>query len=222
MHMCYGLHMRTSPMRHTLAVLRSTIGLGQKGMAELVDCSTRTIQAIELHSPDTPGLKLSERLAYEISVKTGVSLEWLMKDDVEAPILGRNGKPYTLEAYERTRAGEIGGDRNFPMAMIGIPTWLSQVCRASLEAHERGESELLYYRLAAATSPVMEQFDGHDDLLQKWNASIQKVLAPGGDLASKIKAIPALISEILTDYYGQLGEQMKARATAKSKARRNR
>ena len=62
--------MRPSPQRHTLAVLRTLIGLTQKEMAQLLDCSTPTIQAIELGK-----LKLSLDLAQRVQFQTGVHPE---------------------------------------------------------------------------------------------------------------------------------------------------
>ena len=50
--------MRLSPQRHTLAVLRTVIGITQKEMAEILECSTATVQAIELGK-----LKMSMKLA---------------------------------------------------------------------------------------------------------------------------------------------------------------
>jgi len=49
------------------------LGLGQKEMASLLNCSRPTIQAIELGK-----LKMSERLAQEAAQATGVSLMWLL------------------------------------------------------------------------------------------------------------------------------------------------
>jgi transcriptional regulator with XRE-family HTH domain len=72
--------MRNSPLRHTLAVLRTTIGLTQKEMAELVGRSTRTIQAIELGQ-----LSLGEDLALRIGEATGVDVNWLLDGNPDVP-----------------------------------------------------------------------------------------------------------------------------------------
>ena len=98
MHMGYALHMRRSPLRHTLAVLRNTIGMGQKEMAELVGRSTRTIQAIELGQ-----LQLSEDLAMRIAAETGIEVGWLLENDLSKPPIGRmaNGVDRSLHPYDR-------------------------------------------------------------------------------------------------------------------------
>src|SRR5436190_20090699 len=102
--------MRPSPLRHSLAVLRSFLGLTQKEMADLVECSTPTIQAIELGK-----LKLSEKLGVTLATKTGVSLDWLMSNDVTAPIVNPRGEPYTKEAFEFIRAHDFADPhRIFP------------------------------------------------------------------------------------------------------------
>ena len=73
--------MKPSPLRHVLAVLRLKIELGQKEMAALASCSRATIQAVELGH-----LKLSESLALRISLETGVEINWLLRNDLTAPI----------------------------------------------------------------------------------------------------------------------------------------
>ena len=63
--------MRPSPQRHPLAVLRTLIGFTQKELAQILECSTPTVQAVELGK-----LKLSLDLAQRVYFQTGVSTEW--------------------------------------------------------------------------------------------------------------------------------------------------
>jgi transcriptional regulator with XRE-family HTH domain len=72
--------MRPSPRRHSLAVLRTIIGLTQKEMAQLLKCSTPTVQAIELGK-----LKMSDRLALAATDATGIDTAWLMEGNPSAP-----------------------------------------------------------------------------------------------------------------------------------------
>src|SRR5947207_12261211 len=95
--MCEG--MRISPQRHALAVLRVLLGLTQKEMADLADCSVPTIQAVELGK-----LKLSVDLASRIHFKTGISPEWLLANDVSEPPVSSQGKPYTKAVFEQVQA----------------------------------------------------------------------------------------------------------------------
>jgi transcriptional regulator with XRE-family HTH domain len=93
--------MRRSGLKHTVAVLRSVIGVGQKELAALVDCSPATIQSIELNSGR---LKLSESLAERISHETGVDLNWLLSNDTRKQPTAFGGKPYTKQSFEERRA----------------------------------------------------------------------------------------------------------------------
>ena len=99
--------MRPSPLRHTLAILRTTIGLTQKELAGLVDRAPRTIQSIELgHLP------LSEELALRIAQETGVDESWLLQGDTTKPprrgaalqAFGQGRRSYNREDYEWQRA----------------------------------------------------------------------------------------------------------------------
>jgi transcriptional regulator with XRE-family HTH domain len=94
-------------MRHPLAVLRTTIGLTQKEMAQMIGRAPRTIQAIELGQ-----LPLSEELALRIAAETGVDESWLLEGDASAPpergpallaFAGEN-RPYEKRDYEWQRA----------------------------------------------------------------------------------------------------------------------
>jgi DNA-binding XRE family transcriptional regulator len=99
--------MRPSPLKHPVAILRKVIGLGQKELADLCNCSTRTIQAVELVK-----LPLSESLATRIARATGARLEWLLAGDVSVPPTPGTsvtpffclGEAYTKDVFERHRA----------------------------------------------------------------------------------------------------------------------
>jgi transcriptional regulator with XRE-family HTH domain len=99
--------MRISPLRHPLAILRTTIGLTQKELAVLVDRAARTIQAIELGQ-----LPLSEELALRIAKETGVNESWLLSGDTSVPpqrgaallAFSPERRPYGREDYEWQRA----------------------------------------------------------------------------------------------------------------------
>lgn len=91
--------MRISPQRHTLAVLRTVIGITQKEMAEILECSPPTVQAIELGK-----LKMSLKLAGNLFNQTSVNLDWLMIDDVTKPPTDFEDNPYTRETFEERQA----------------------------------------------------------------------------------------------------------------------
>jgi DNA-binding XRE family transcriptional regulator len=55
--------------------------LKQSELAELVGCSTVTIQSVEVNR-----LKLSKSLAARISLQTGADMDWLLANDVNIPM----------------------------------------------------------------------------------------------------------------------------------------
>jgi hypothetical protein len=91
--------MRISPLRHPVAVLRTTIGLTQKEMGALVNRAARTIQAVELgHLP------LSEGLAVRFTEATGIGIGWLLEGDASKPPWKTGGGIYTRDDFEQHRA----------------------------------------------------------------------------------------------------------------------
>src|SRR5687767_12494679 len=88
-------YMRLSLLKHPLAVLRITLKLTQKEMADICEVSWSTIQAIE-HGI----LRMSEAVAERLSIKADVSIDWLLKGDPEAPMVSQNGEPYTKRHFE--------------------------------------------------------------------------------------------------------------------------
>ena len=99
--------MRRSPLSHPLAVLRTTIGLTQKELGDLVNRAARTIQSIELCK-----LPLTEELALRIAEATGVDEGWLFAGNPDTPPrkgmtllqAGRGHGVYTKDDYEYHRA----------------------------------------------------------------------------------------------------------------------
>jgi DNA-binding XRE family transcriptional regulator len=91
--------MRLSLLKHPLAVLRITLKLTQKEMADICEVSWSTIQAIE-HGI----LRMSEAVAERLSIKADVSIDWLLKGDPEAPMVSQNGEPYTKRHFEEAQA----------------------------------------------------------------------------------------------------------------------
>jgi hypothetical protein len=64
-------------------------------MAALAGCSLHLVQSIEIGR-----MKLSAKVANEISRRTGVSEAWLMENDPKAPMVAASGKPYSVEIFE--------------------------------------------------------------------------------------------------------------------------
>jgi transcriptional regulator with XRE-family HTH domain len=99
--------MRRSPLRHPVAVLRTTLGLTQTELGELTGRAARTIQSVELGT-----LPLSGDLALSIAEATGIDAGWLLEGDPDAPprkgLTARHAAPspgpYTRDDYETHRA----------------------------------------------------------------------------------------------------------------------
>jgi hypothetical protein len=75
--------------------------LKQSELAELVGCSTVTIQSVEVNR-----LKLSKSLAARISLQTGADMDWLLANDVNIPMPPRpffmDGVTAPLQNYVST------------------------------------------------------------------------------------------------------------------------
>jgi transcriptional regulator with XRE-family HTH domain len=125
--MWYGSGMRVSPQKHTLAVLRILLGKTQKEMAGILACSVPTIQAVELGK-----LKLSEKLAGLTSLKTGISLAWLLKNDTTQPPVDVDGVDFTKAKFEEVQA--LGGFKNDAYGGTIAVRWAYQVNIGRLEA----------------------------------------------------------------------------------------
>jgi transcriptional regulator with XRE-family HTH domain len=105
--MSYTFPMRRSPLLHPLAVLRTTVGLSQQEMGDLVNRAARTIQSIELLK-----MPLTAELALRIAEATGVDEAWLVEGNPNIPPrkgltliqAGKGEGEYTKADYEYYRA----------------------------------------------------------------------------------------------------------------------
>lgn len=147
--------MRPSPLRHRLAVLRTTLRLTQKELASLVGCSTPTIQAIELGK-----LKLSESLAERIALQTGAALFWLLGDSDVAEPHDSTLDPITRETFERAQA-ELSRPQTTAGDMHRIKeTFVEAIhlCGMTLlSAYEQGKVDLGVYRLLSVLKKLAQQ-----------------------------------------------------------------
>ena len=91
--------MRPSLLKHVVAIMRTTLGLTQKELADMAECSVPTIQSVELGR-----LKLSEALAQRLADHTGVDLGWLLRNDRSQPMVDGQERPYTRAQFEMYQA----------------------------------------------------------------------------------------------------------------------
>jgi len=149
--------MRPSPHRHTLAVLRTFLGLTQKEMADLIECSRPTIQAIELKK-----LSLSSKLADRIRLETGISLPWLLGDRPDLPPVDYQSKPYTKELFDRIRADSARPNhmRDDMTARFALTLHTAEVADLLLAAFAKDRTQLCSYKLSCALRTLRKEFGG--------------------------------------------------------------
>jgi len=148
--------MRKSGLKHTVAILRNVIGLGQKELAALVNVSPATIQSIELNSGR---LSLSQSLGEKISYHTGVDLKWLMDNNTRKPITSRYGQPYTRESYEEHQANLDQRYRDGDLAglQFSLDTLFATILSIYVEAAKIRKGPLANYKLHRAVEAIKKE-----------------------------------------------------------------
>jgi DNA-binding XRE family transcriptional regulator len=183
--------MRISPQRHTLAVLRNISGLTQKEMAAILECSTPTVQAVELGK-----LNLSDKLAGLVTHKTGINLAWLLSNDVNQPPVDVDGAPYTKALFEDYQA--LGLQQKHPdlgalQALHSLTMNVRRLCAIQFRAYKNDDSALCAYKLAKAFDELEKHFGVTED-------DRTAVKMPESDkIAAEIKKIPQLASGYLLE-----------------------
>ena len=157
--------MRPSPHRHTLAVLRTFLGLTQKEMADLVECSRPTIQAVELGK-----LPLSEKLAKRIEHETGIGLEWLLAGDPATPPQGMAGIPYTKSVFDRYQASKKRrqadpNDLNYMHGSVALA--LLEISNMVLQCYEAGNLDLCGFKLKQTLAELRKELGVSDKVPMK-------------------------------------------------------
>lgn len=199
--------MRPSPQRHTLAVLRTFLGLTQKEMAEIAERSRPTIQAIELGK-----LKLSFDLAHQIHMKTAISHHWLLNDDVTKPLLGDDGMPYTKAAFDTRRALLLAPARTDADACLELWDVWSMFARhirivfvLYTEAYKQGKVPMAAYKSMMATIKVMKDtFDIDSTLIEKVMAD-----ADGDTGPEELDELTNIVREFAAATYLELKHKIK-------------
>ena len=153
--------MRRSPLSHSLAVLRITIGLTQKEMGDLVDRAARTIQSIELRK-----MPLTQELALRIADATGVDEAWLFAGDPDAP----PRKGLTLIQAGRWEGDYTKADYEYYRAYVDTGFWDDEQRRAIREKAKAegklGELNEIHLRKLAHLDKQLEVIDLIDAALK--------------------------------------------------------
>jgi transcriptional regulator with XRE-family HTH domain len=82
--------------------LRKELGFTQQQLAMLIGSKQPTIQSIE-----TGRLTLSEHFAFALERKTGISHQWLLRNDPNAPAVTPAGKPWSNERQHDFPLGQL-------------------------------------------------------------------------------------------------------------------
>ncbi len=199
--------MRPSPQRHTLAVLRTFLGLTQKEMAEIAECSRPTIQAIELGK-----LKLSFDLAQRIHFKTGVLLEWLLTNNVDCPPLADDMEPYRREIFEERQAALFAPSRTATDACVELwDVWSLFARHVKLlsllyaEAYKKGKVGMVAYKSAMATAELVKTtIKLSDPVAEQFKAGAGKEVAP-----ERLDEVAETLHEFAAATYDELKRKLK-------------
>jgi DNA-binding XRE family transcriptional regulator len=150
--------MRRSPQRHTLAILRTLIGLTQKEMAHLINRKRPTIQAIELGK-----LELSLNLAQQINIQTGVSTEWLLTNDITRPPIAQDGAPFTKPTFESIQAN-LRAPKTTMVSLFELwSTWglfmrqVKMLATLYREAYKSENVQRVFYKYLVATKRIFDE-----------------------------------------------------------------
>jgi DNA-binding XRE family transcriptional regulator len=195
--------MRPSPQRHTLAVLRTLVGFTQKQLAQILDCSVPTVQAIELGK-----LKLSMELAMRVSFQTRISTEWLMAADVSQPPVTNEGKPYTKALFEQRQAAILSPKESGIHALADLWQTRGMFMRnvrllaiLYTEAYKRGKTPIAFYKATIATKEIFEKDIGeHPDIAEKLKTLTYSEIGPV-DLFE--------LTETLDQFEGDTNEELR-------------
>ena len=199
--------MRLSPHRHTLAVLRTFLGLTQKEMAELAECSRPTIQAVELGK-----LKLSFDLADRIHFSTGISTDWLLANEVTKPPLANDGKPYTKATFDERRAtlyAPAPSDADACWDLWDVWSMFSRhvrvICVLYSEAYKKDRVGITAYKTLLPTVGVLK------DLTKADEAVIGKAMVGAGREIDpeRLDEVFDMVHEFAAETYEELKRKLK-------------
>jgi transcriptional regulator with XRE-family HTH domain len=160
---------------HPLARLRERLGdMPQKQLADLAECSTATIQAVELRK-----LKLSRGLAFKISQATGVSYDYLLAGDPNKAPVNHNGQPYSEADLVRAQDEDLRTLRYhelYPKVALAQAYFL---LKRVLESEQSNNGAEVPFFLRRVESFVRSQIHGplqnevYGELKQWWDENVK-------------------------------------------------
>jgi transcriptional regulator with XRE-family HTH domain len=167
--MCYGPHMPASVQRHNLARLRQELGLTQVALGGMIGRSQATVKAVEIGR-----LPLSEDLATLISVVLGTDKQWLLKNDLSAPVPPSKYFSATISPEEKAYTATVVLLEDLFSRLFAVARRLRKTnARATmeleigekLEALKKSEGDPKAEPRGRATVDTFEFFKNHPELL---------------------------------------------------------
>jgi transcriptional regulator with XRE-family HTH domain len=95
--------MRLATGTHNLRRLRELLGFKQESFANEIRISASMLQKLENEKKPLKSL-----VAEDIAARTGISPEWLLKNDPNEPPIDTKGRLYTKDWYARTQFTRLG------------------------------------------------------------------------------------------------------------------
>ncbi|MCF7765456.1 MAG: helix-turn-helix transcriptional regulator [Verrucomicrobia bacterium] len=139
--------------RHVLASLRERIGFSQEEFAALIGCSRSAVASLELANGR---LGLSPKMAQTISGKTGVSVEWLLENKPGSTPIQPNGRPWTLDDFDRALSGANDNAATRPDCVhTAFALATSRIASVLLSSFRSGKFPVANHRL----SRFLESFE---------------------------------------------------------------
>ena len=147
--------------RHNLARLRAILEMTQPELAKLLGCSVPTIKAIE---GNKGRLDLSRALAERAEYQTGVSIDWLLKNDAsEQPTFANSTTQYLKSHFEQRQAAikQSKSDSNIQGHQAGwvLCKAVKTIAALLLRAGEKGQTDLCAYKLQKALDELSAIFN---------------------------------------------------------------
>lgn len=191
-------------------------------MADLVECSRPTIQAVELGK-----LPLSEKLAKRIEHETGVGLEWLLAGDPSAPPRCMAGTLYSRSVFDKYQASKNRrqADPNDLHYMHGVMTLaLLEISNMVLQCYEAGSLDLCGFKLKQTLADLRKELGVSDKVPMKAGFQIvedifQNTLEYYDARVFKQPARPPRpirLAEIITDFEADFDKLYKKKSKAES------
>ena len=184
--------MPVSKRRHVLATLRQHLFLTQRELADLVGASVELVKSVELGRAP-----LSSSLAQRTSSATGVRLDWLLRNDENAPLSSPYTADYNAEFFQRWRARrslplEADLQGYVPTYFLGNYVALRGVAEAAVSQGEHSiellmyqfEEFILHTRRKYGTSPGFE-VEGNATITPEQLEVVSKDLSTAQDHVKK-------------------------------------